>query len=83
MPLSTLGQSIAPLADTQRKLSKVFAQSIAPLADTQRKLSKVFAQSIALPDLGFVVSQNNAMISSAIENNSGCIFRAPHKSTGL
>ena len=77
MPLSTLGQSIAPLADTQRKLSEVFAQSIAPLADTQRKLSKVFAQSIALPDLGFVVSQNNAMISSAIENIQA-VYSAPH-----
>ena len=52
-------------------------QSIAPLADTQRRLSKVFAQSIALPDLGFVVSRNNAMIASAIEDIQA-VYSAPH-----
>ena len=77
MPVDILGQSIAPLGDTQRRLSKVFAQSIAPLADAQRRLSKVFAQSIALPNLGFVVSQNNAMISSAIEDIQA-VYSAPH-----
>ena len=77
MPLSTLAQSIAPLADTQRKLPKVFAQAIAPLADTQRKLANMFAQSIALPDLGFVVSQNSAIISSAIENVQA-VYSTPH-----
>ncbi len=77
MPVDILAQSIAPLADTQRRLSKVFAQSIAPLADAQRRLSKVFAQSIALPNLGFVVSQNNAMISSAIEDIQA-VYSAPH-----
>ena len=56
MPVDILAQSIVPLADTQRRLSKVFAQSIAPLADAQRRLSKVFSQSIALPNLGFVMS---------------------------
>ena len=55
----------------------MFAQSIAPLADTQRRLSKVFAQSIALPDLGFVVSRNNAMIASAIEDIQA-VYSAPH-----
>ena len=84
-PIDMFAQTIAPLADTQRRLSKVFAQSIAPLADTQRRLSKVFAQSIkkwrnlaiALPDLGFVVSRNNAMIASAIEDIQA-VYSAPH-----
>ena len=70
-------QSIAPLADNQRRLSKVFTQSIAPLADTQRRLSKVFAQSIALPNLGFVVSQNNSIIASAIKDIQA-VYSAPH-----
>ena len=82
-PIDMFAQSIAPLADTQRRLSKVFAQSIAPLADTQRRLSKVFARSIALPNLGFVVSRNNAMIASAIENIQAVYSAAPHTSTGL
>ena len=76
-PIDMFAQSIAPLADTQRRLSKVFAQSIAPLADTQRRLSKVFARSIALPNLGFVVSRNNAMIASAIEDIQA-VYSAPH-----
>ena len=57
-------QSVSWLAE----LSKVFAQSIAPLADAQLTLSKVIAQSLALPNLGFVMSQNSTMLSRAIED---------------
>ena len=76
-PANMFPQSIAPSADTQRRLSKVFAQSIAPLADTQRRLSKMFAQSIALPNLGFIVSQNNASIASAMKDIQA-VYSAPH-----
>ena len=77
MPVNILAPTIAPLADTQRRLSKMYTHSIAPLADAQRGLSNVFAQSMALPHRGFIVSKNNAIISSAIESIQA-VYSAPH-----
>ena len=59
------------------KLEDVFSQSLAPLADTQRRLSAVTAQSLAIPDLGLVISRNNAMIARAIEDIQA-VFSAPN-----
>ena len=49
-------------------VEKMFSQSVAPLADMQRKLSRVIAQAISIPDLGLVISRNNAIVARAIED---------------
>ena len=61
-----LFEDLASLANTQQRLFEDLAQSLAPLAETQRTFSGLLADSMALPELGLVVSQNNAMISKAI-----------------
>ena len=66
-PLSVIAQSLTPLAEAHRPLS-VVAQSLAPLAEAHRTLSGVMAQSLAIPNLGLVISRNNAMIAGAIED---------------
>ena len=49
-------------------LGEGFSQSLAPLVDSQSRLSEMMIQSLGLPELGFVISQNNALIASAIED---------------
>ena len=49
-------------------LGEKFSQSLAPLVDSQSRMSEMIAQSLAVPELGFVMSQNNALIASAIED---------------
>ena len=66
-PLSMIVPSLAQLAETHRPLS-VIAQSLAPLAETHRTLSGMIARSIAIPNLGLVISRNNAMIAGVIED---------------
>ena len=44
------------------------SQALAPLAETQHRLSGLTAQLAALPDLGFVFSQNNTLIAKAVED---------------
>ena len=70
-------QSVAPLANTQRRLFEELAQSLGPLAETQRTLSGVIAQSMAVPDLGLLVSQNNAIVAKAIEDIQA-VYSAPN-----
>ena len=62
------GTSFARLAESHRALSGVIAQSFAPLAESHRALSGVIAQSIGVPNLGLVISRNNAMVARTIED---------------
>ena len=49
-------------------LDNRLSQALAPLAETQHRLSGVTAQFAAMPDLGFIFSQNNTLIAKAVEN---------------
>ena len=66
-PLSEVTQSMTSIAEVVRPLSE-FTQSLSPLAEAHRTLSGVITQSMAIPNLGLVISRNNAMIAGAIED---------------
>ena len=71
-----LAESAMPFADTSRGISKMLAESVLPFADISRSLSEMLAPSMAVPDLGLVISRNNAMIASAIEDIQA-VYTAP------
>ena len=70
-------RSISPINDLHRELSAAFTQSIAPLVDIHRGMSLATAQSVAIPDLGWVISRNNAMVARSIENLHA-VYSAPN-----
>ena len=63
-------QSITSSAEVQRTLIGIgeMVQSLAPLAETHHALSGAIARSMAVPNLGLIISRNNAMVARAIEN---------------
>ena len=58
-------------------LGEKFSQSLAPLVDSQSRLSEMMAQSFCVPDLGFAMSQSNALVASAIKDIQA-IYSAPN-----
>ena len=58
-------------------LGEKFSQSLAPLVDSQSRLSEMMAQSFCVPDLGFAMSQSNALVASAIKDIHA-IYSAPN-----
>ena len=69
-------RSISPINDLHREFSRAFTQSISPLVDIHRGMSMATAQSIAIPDLGLVISRNNAMVARSIEDLHA-VYSAP------
>ena len=64
-------------------IGKTFTLSLAPLVESQSRLSEMIAQSIAVPELGFIMSKNNAMVASAIENFQALIAVPSIRSQGI
>ena len=73
---ATLG-FLSPIHDLHRELSAAFTQSIAPLVDIHRGMLMATVQSIAIPDLGWVISRNNAMVARSIEDLHA-VYSAPN-----
>ena len=68
--------SFSVINDLQREFSVAFTQSISPLVDINRGMSMAAVQSIAIPDLGWLISRNNAMVARSIEDLHA-VYSAP------
>ena len=72
-----IARSLSVVNDLHREFSATFTQSISPLVDIHREMSMATAQSVAIPDLGWVISRNNAMVARSIENLHA-VYSAPN-----